>query len=100
MVPSSVANRKCVALPLIMKSAVPLKTTPVGFPPGVLSHCGTETTRLCAFPFASYRVESPVPLSDTHQNEVELAATPHGFTRFVSLTFPTLGMSEVRMVTL
>ena len=43
-----------------------------------------------------YRVDSPVPLSETHHGPDGLTDKPHGLTRCVSLKVPTLGMSEVR----
>src|SRR5271157_5966891 len=92
MVPSSVANRKCVGLPPIAKSDVPLNTIPVGFPPGVPSHWGMWTTNPFLFPAPSYKVDSPFPLSETHQGLPALAAKPHGLTRSVSGFVVGLGL--------
>ena len=64
IVPFSVQkrNRAGPDLPLAetMKSVFePLKTMPVGLPPGIV------TTRDCGIPLPSYSVDTPVPLSAT-----------------------------------
>jgi hypothetical protein len=85
------------------KSEVPLKTAPVGAD-GELCPLGTGivTTRLCFVPAPSYRVDTPVPLSATHQKLVGLRVRPHELTSCGSSGFvgfvPTPGMLETRFV--
>src|ERR1039458_7082990 len=57
------------------------------------------TTNASVLPVPSYNVESPVPLSETHHGPAGVAIKPQGFTRLVSLKLPTVGMSELRLVT-
>src|SRR5258706_142308 len=95
MVPSSLANRNRAgpwAAALVTTKPVPgLKTMPVGAP-------GTVTVRDPFAPvFPLYRVESPLPLSATHQGEVLLAASPQGLTSAVSKTSAATAPSETRL---
>src|SRR5689334_10235130 len=86
IVPSSVANRKIAGLPAFsLKSLVKLKTVPVGADGGgPFIGGGIVTTSGMIAPVLSYRVERPVPLSDTHQGEPELRDSPHALTRLGS----------------
>jgi hypothetical protein len=52
--------------------------------PGVLD--GIVTTSETIPPFPLYKVLVPVPLLDTQNGLVELAARPHGLVRFGSVT--------------
>jgi hypothetical protein len=103
MVPSSVTKINNPGLPAATaKSVVPLKTMPLGVAVSVLPFGGgTVTTNGvagCGFPFASYRVEVPVPLFDTHQGLPLLRAKPQGFLRLGSVTGAMPSMSETRLV--
>src|SRR6476661_3489823 len=95
IVPSSVANRNRlapVAVPFVTANPLPpLNTMPVGAPPPVGSAgVGIDTTSGDPggeiAPVESYKVETPVSLSATHQKACGLNAMPHGFTRFGSVT--------------
>src|SRR6185369_11557073 len=69
---------------LTTKSFPPANTTPVGAecsPPAP----GIVTTRGCGLPVPSYKVDFPVPLSDTQTGPFGLKATPHPLTRFGSV---------------
>src|SRR5438132_1476094 len=104
MVPSSAAkmNRAgaVAPFPLTTKSAVPLKTTPVGAadePPaggGMVTTSGDPAGKGCPEP--SYSVDTPVPLAETHQGEVGELTRPQGFTRLSSVTAAIPEMSETR----
>src|SRR5882672_1199201 len=103
MVPSSVENRKTERWPGTTSKAPlkALKTVPVGADaPSCPLGGGIVTTRLCASPVPSYRVESPVPLSEIHQGEPEDRDMPQAFTRFGSIlgTLATFGLSAVKSV--
>src|ERR1051325_5672762 len=81
MVPSSVLKMNRAGPEFVpsvtTKPAPPLKTMPVGALGGSSPAAGgTDTTRAFAFPEASYSVESPVPLSFTHQKPVGLNCSP------------------------
>jgi hypothetical protein len=59
------------------------------------------TTRDCGTPAASYKLETPAALSETHQAEVALRVKPHAFLRFPSrlgAVGETLLWSTVRSV--
>src|SRR6266536_1785800 len=95
MVPSSVTKMKRAA----PKSEPPLKTIPVGADGGTPpTGGGTVTTSASFWPAPLYSVETPVPLSATHQGLVALRARPHGLTRFGSVTGASPGISETRLV--
>src|SRR5919108_6312782 len=85
MVPSSVTKRNIAFAPGPTRNpVVALKTVPVGAEVPVPSGVGIFTTRGCATPAALYRVETPVPLSDTHQGLPLPRESPQAFTRFES----------------
>src|SRR6266513_401667 len=95
MVPSSVTKMKCAP----PKSELPLKTIPVGADGGTPPKGGgTVTTSGIFWPAPVYSVETPVPLSATHQGLVALAVRPHGLTRSGSVTGARPGISETRLV--
>src|SRR5437667_87785 len=83
IVPASVAKMKRAGAPgLASKSLLPLNTTPVGVPgPTPPGAGGIVTTKDCGVPLVLYRVETPVPLSETQKGEEPLDAIPHGLTR-------------------
>jgi len=66
---------------------VVLNTVPVGASP-------TSTTSGTIAPAPLYSVERPVPLSATHQGDVELAVNPQALTRFASLIVPPTPVSD------
>src|SRR6266487_1352349 len=96
IVPSSVAKMKRLGPEtppsVTTKPLVPLKTLPVGaelVPPaggGMVTTSGDAPgdNGLTGVPFPSYRVDTPVPLSEIHQGLVELCDRPQGLTRFES----------------
>src|SRR6185295_16215445 len=98
IVPCSVAkrNRAGPETPpfVTMKSPDPLKTMPVGLPPGMV------TTSDWGFPLPSYSVDTPVPPSATQTNPNGLNATPQPLTRFGSVCSAAPGTSETRWRTL
>src|SRR6266567_1946834 len=109
IVPSSVAKMKRPGLfPETAKSLVPLKTLPVGaeIVPGGLPPGGGMVTTSCiggeptwtAVPSPLYTVDTPVPLSETHQGLVGLCDRPQELTRFGSWNLAILGRSETRFV--
>jgi hypothetical protein len=61
---------------------------PVGAPSGMLTTNGTTCGILPLTP-PRYTVETLDPLSATHNGDDALAACPHGFTRFGSVTRAT-----------
>src|SRR5215468_11300755 len=88
IVPSSVTKRKkALALGPTRNPEVVLTTVPVGAAVPVPSGVGitTEDCFPCCSrnftPVALYRVETPLPLSETHQGLPEPLARPQGFTR-------------------
>src|SRR6266581_9763306 len=99
IVPSSVANRKLAGaldgLPAALQPEIVnapdaicvLNTRPVGAPPlpNGSSGVGIRTTSgtLLSVPLASvrYSVETPAPLFETQNGEVDDSPTPHGFNR-------------------
>src|SRR5581483_3054773 len=102
IVPSSVTNMKKAFCPgATSKLVVKLKTFPVGedgpFCPG---GGGIVTTNGCGVPVALYKVETPVPLSDTHHGPPEERESPQAFTRLGSMfgTVATVGELAVRSV--
>src|SRR5262249_24823185 len=59
-----------------------LNTTPVGvpsFPSGSPPGAGMDTTKDCFAPLELYNVNTPAPLSDTQNGEVEDVVRHHGF---------------------
>src|SRR5437867_2518373 len=94
MVPSSVAKMNRAGLPFgRTKSALPLKTVPVGVasvPEGAFFGGGIVTVPVPLIgtiaPAPVYSVEKPVPLSETHHGLVLLRLSPQGFFRFGSTT--------------
>src|SRR6267143_6165250 len=85
MVPSSVANKKNAFAPGPTRNpGVALKTVPVGADVPVPSGVGIFTTRACGTPAALYKVERPVPLSETHQGLPVARERPQALTRFGS----------------
>src|SRR5882672_7044289 len=103
MVPSSVENRKTERWPGTTSKAPlkALKTVPVGADaPSCPLGGGIVTTRLCASPVPSYKVESPVPLSEIHQGEPEDRDMPQALTRLGSMlgTLATLALFAVKSV--
>src|SRR2546425_9854717 len=93
MVPSSVAKRNRLGPELTSfettKLADPLKTVPVGAPPGTLRGAGIWTTspRGVAAPLAMlYRVLTPAVLSAAQIGLAGLDERPQGFFRLVSVT--------------
>src|SRR5204862_1966274 len=102
IVPSSVTKiKKAFAPGFTLNAIVKLNTFPVGVA-GPLCPLGTGivTTRLCGMPLASYRVERPVPLSETHQGDPEERDSPHAFTKLGSRlgTLATLAELAVKSV--
>src|ERR1041384_266946 len=93
IVPSSVTKMKRSP----KKSALPLKTVPVGaeggVPPG---GTGMVTTNGTIAPAPLYSVATPVPLSATHHGLVALRASPQGLTRWGSVVAASPGTSETR----
>src|SRR5437660_145359 len=105
IVPSSVAKMKRLGpdplFPVTTKSLVPLKTLPVGaevVPAGLPFGGGIVTTSGIGVPSPLYSVDTPVPLSETHQGLVGLCDRPQGFFRFESVKRAKPGMSETRFV--
>src|SRR6516164_6046884 len=104
IVPSSVAKMKNDLPDMepweITKSFVALNTMPVGVPPvgapgaGIVTTRGEPTGKAC--PFALYRVDTPDPLSETQNGEVELETRPQGLTRLGSVKRATPAMSETK----
>src|SRR5262245_62019456 len=84
IVPSSVANTNWLrpdTLPFVTtKSVVLLKTLPVAAPPSPPPGAGMVTTGGSPMPLLLYRVERPVPLSDTCQGPVGLCDSPQALT--------------------
>src|ERR1700758_1619002 len=56
------------------------------------------TTSDCGTPALLYRVDSPVPLSETHHGPEGLIDSPHGFTRWASMLAAAAGISDVKFV--
>src|SRR5664279_4413 len=84
---------------------VVLITVPVGVPPPVgpvAAAGGMVTTSGVAVgtgtPVPSYRVDRPVPLSDTHNGRPTAVEMPHGFRRLRSRCAAIPGMFETRFV--
>jgi len=100
MVPSSEAKRKTAGLLVATwKSVVLLNTCPVGDPgPVPLAAGGTVTTSGMMFPTPPYRVETPVPLSETQNGPLGDAEMPQELTRFGSVLRARPGTSETRFV--
>src|SRR6266699_4451032 len=109
IVPSSVANMNRLGperpFSETTKSLVPLKTLPVGaavvpaglpFGGGIVTTSGEPTGN--GVPSPLYRVDTPLPLSETHQGLVGLCDRPQGLTRFESVKRAKPGMSETRFV--
>src|SRR5438552_4001634 len=106
IVPSSVAKMKRLGpdalAPETTKSLVPLKTFPVGaelVPPsggGIVTTSGEPTGKGVSSP--RYSVDTPLPLSETHQGLVGPCDRPQGLTRFRSVTPAIPGMSETKLV--
>src|SRR5437016_4053706 len=71
---------------------VELNTMPVGAPLGIV----TTKPPMLPVPW-SYRVDRPVPLSDTQMGLLPDCAMPHGFTRFGSVcaAFPAISESSL-----
>ncbi len=85
IVPSSVTNRKIAfTFGATGNAEVGLKTAPVGANVPLPSGVRIFTTRDCGLPTAFYRVERPVPLSDTHQAVDVPRASPQALTRWGS----------------
>ena len=96
--PASPANRNRAG-PDFVPSALlttnpvlPLKTVPVG-------SFATVTVNGTFEPVPVYSVESPVPLSDTHQGEVALAEIPQPLTRDGSTRSAGMPPFETRLWT-
>src|SRR5215468_3893358 len=93
IVPSSVTNRKMdFALGPARNSLVGLKTVPVGADVPVPSGVGIVTTSgldapggTKGAPTALYTVETPEPLSETHQGPPLPRERPHAFKSFESM---------------
>src|SRR5438552_4175832 len=111
MVPSSVSkmNRleKDVPFSETLKPPLLLKITPVGaavVPAGLPLGAGMVTTNGIPtgnpWPRPLYSVDTPVPLSATHQGVVGPCTNPQELTRFGSWNIATLGRSETRFVCL
>ena len=82
---------------LSLNPLVGLNTWPVGAPPGTETTNGTWVTGLpCTEP--EYSVARLVPLSATHSGVVGPAASPHGFTRWESVSCALPGMSLTRLI--
>src|SRR6266567_2006021 len=104
IVPSSVSkmNRleKDVPFSKTLKPPLPLKITPVGaavVPAGLPSGTGIVTvsgTFTTGTLWVLYSVDTPVPLSATHQGVVGPCTNPHGFTRFPSVNWASPAMSD------
>ena len=76
-----------------------MKTVPVGAAePDVPGGKGIVTTKLWGTPAASYSVESPVPLSETHQGVALPRDKPHAFTRFASVFGAVADVAETSAV--
>src|SRR6266516_8160220 len=101
IVPSSVANKKRLgaeAAPLLTrKSAVALKTVPVGVP-AVPSGAGIVTVRGTFWSAVLYSVDVPVPLLATQIGLVPLEDRPHGLTTLESVMAASPGTSDTRLV--
>src|SRR5713226_8476586 len=105
MVPSSVAKRNRLGpdFPFSETSKLPdpLKTVPVGAPPGTLPGAGIWTTspRGVAAPLAMpYRVLTPALLSAAQIGLPELDERPQGFFRWGSVTGAIPGMFDTRLL--
>src|SRR5437588_3724155 len=109
MVPSSVSKmntlEKDVPFSETLKPPLPLKITPVGaavVPAGLPSGTGIVTvsgTFTAGTLWVLYSVDTPAPLSATHQGVAGPCTNPQGFTRSPSVIWggvPT--MSETRFV--
>src|SRR5689334_10333602 len=86
-------------LPLVTTNPAPeFITVPVGaeIPVVLLADAGTVTTSDCGVPSAAYKVDNPVPLSDTQKTPP--SAIPQALTRFGSVNFARPGTSETRSV--
>src|SRR5436190_17682985 len=84
-----------------LKPPLPLKITPVGaavVPAGLPVGAGMVTVSGTFTPPPLYSVDTPVPLSATHQGVVGPCTNPQGLTRFGSWNIATLGRSETRFV--
>src|SRR4051794_30711945 len=100
MFPDSLANRNTDGIfPFGVSSRnppLPLKTCPVGAPPGMSTTSGTIEKG--APPTAPrYSVVLSVPLSETHSGVAGPALRPQGFTRLGSWTVATPGWSATRL---
>jgi hypothetical protein len=85
MVPSSVTNKKIAfTFGATGNAAVGLKTTPAGASVPLPSGVRIFTTRDCGTPLALYKVERPLPLSETHQGLTLARASPQALTRLES----------------
>src|SRR5215470_8879398 len=108
MVPSSVSKmntlEKDVPFSTTLKPPLPLKITPVGAAvvpaglpagAGIVTVSGTFTTVAL---MVLYSVETPVPLSATHQGVVGPCTNPQEFTRLGSVNWARPERSETRFV--
>src|SRR5438552_1939619 len=100
MVPSSVTKMNLAGLPEESSNPVPsLNCWPVGAEGPVLPRGpGIVTTSDWATPLPSYRVATPVPLSDTQMNVFWPKDIPQALTRFGSVNMARPGTSETRFV--
>src|SRR6185369_16417315 len=96
MVPSSVTNRNTAGTPgAISKLLVKLKTVPVGAEGPVCPLAGgMVTTRGWGAPVKSYKVDSPIPLSEIHQGDPEARESPQALTRLGSTMTPVETAAE------
>ena len=82
MVPSSLTNMKASPLKL---PEMPANTWPVTLPsPGMVTTSGVMEVMLVAG-LTVYKVDTPVPLSDTQNGELAECEMPHALTRFRSV---------------
>src|SRR6266566_3205031 len=105
IVPSSVSKmntlEKDVPFSETLKPPLPLKITPVGaavVPAGLPAGGGMVTVSGTFTPWPVYSVDTPVPLSETHQGVAGPCTNPQGFTRFPSVNCAAPTRSETRFV--
>src|SRR5437763_3919887 len=77
--------------------SVPLKTWPVGSPPGMPT-TSEEIEIGVFFRPPEYRLATSAPLSATHSGVLGPAAMPQGLTRLASVTWASPGRSDTRFV--
>src|SRR5437660_9173935 len=94
---------KDVPFSVTLKPPLPLKITPVGaavVPAGLPAGGGMVTTKGIPtgnpWPRPLYSVDTPAPLSATHQGVIGPWTNPQGFTRFLSVNWASPTISDTR----